>query len=262
MQQFGSDTLVDRPDAGCDRLGHHRSEHFRFGDQRQLDLLLLREPHGGGSGSDQFVFFAAGSVAGNIDGGGGTNTLDYSNLTTPVTLNLQPNTATGIGGTFTHITNFIGGSGSNAIVGPNSDTVWDLTGLNMVSVNGLSFSGFQNITGGSGADRFVFETGGGVTGSIDGGGGNNTLDYSPYVGDIVVDLALGTATAVGTGVSHVENVTGSIGNDLLVGDALSNTLRGGTGRNVIIGGGGADTLIGGGGDNILIGEPTPPTTPI
>jgi hypothetical protein len=210
----------------------------------------------GGSGSDQFVFFSGGSVAGNIDGGGGTNTLDYSHLTTPVTLSLQGNTATGIGGTFAHITNFIGGSGSNTLVGPNADTVWTLTGLNTFMVDGLSFSAFQNLTGGSGADRFVFQTGGGVSGTIDGGSGNNTLDYSPYVGNITVDLALGTATGVGEGVSHVENVTGSIGNDLLVGDALPNTLMGGTGRNVIIGGAGADNLIGGGDDNITIGGST------
>jgi hypothetical protein len=210
----------------------------------------------GGSGADQFVFFPGGSVAGNIDGGGGSNTLDYSHLTTPVTLNLQTGMATGIGGTFAHITNFIGGSGSNALAGPNANTVWTLTGLNTISVNGLSISGFQSLVGGSGADRFVFQTGGRVSGRIDGGGGNNTLDYSPYVGDIVVDLALGTATGVGNGVSHLENVTGSIGNDLLVGDALPNTLVGGTGRNVIIGGLGADTLVGGGGDNILIGGTT------
>jgi Ca2+-binding RTX toxin-like protein len=51
---------------------------------------------------------------------------------------------------------------------------------------------------------------------------------------------------------HIANVTGSIGNDLLVGDANPNVLIGGTGRNLIIGGGGSDSITGGGGDNILI----------
>src|SRR5262249_61351770 len=50
----------------------------------------------------------------------------------------------------------------------------------------------------------------------------------------------------------LENVRGSAGNPVLVGDANANTLRGGTGRNIIIGGAGADTITGGGGDNILI----------
>jgi Ca2+-binding RTX toxin-like protein len=45
-------------------------------------------------------------------------------------------------------------------------------------------------------------------------------------------------------------------NDILVGDANPNYLKGGTGRNLIIGGDGADTLVGGGGDNILIGGHT------
>ncbi len=210
----------------------------------------------GGSGDDRFVFFPGGSVSGNIDGGGGVNTLDYSHLSTPVTVNLQTSSSTGIGGTYTHITNFIGGSGSNTVIGPDANTVWTLTGLNMFTVIGLGFSGFQNITGGSGDDRFVFETGGGVTGIIDGGGGNNTLDYSQFVGNIVVNLALGSVTGVAGGVMHVENIVGSIGNDLMVGDALSNTFVGGTGRNVLIGGLGADQLRGGGGDNILIGGTT------
>jgi hypothetical protein len=210
----------------------------------------------GSAGNDQFVFFPGGSVAGNIDGGGGTNTLDYSNLTTPVILNLQSNTATGIGGTFANIAVSISGSGSNTFVGPNANTVWNLTGLNQFTVDGLNLSGYQSITGGSDNNRFVFQTGGGVSGSIKGGPGNNMLDYSPYVGNITVDLLLGSATGVGNGVSNVENVTGSIGNDMLVGDALPNVLIGGTGRNVIIGGGGGDMLVGGGGDNILIAGTT------
>src|SRR5262245_11507223 len=78
------------------------------------------------------------------------------------------------------------------------------------------------------------------------------LDYSAFVGDIKVNLARGTATAVGGSVTGTENVTGSQGNDLLVGDALANVLRGGTGRNLIIGGRGADTLVGGGQDDLLI----------
>jgi hypothetical protein len=67
---------------------------------------------------------------------------------------------------------------------------------------------------------------------------------------------LGTATGVAGGISNIRNVTGSVGNDLLVGDANANVLIGGTGRNVIIGGGGADRIVGGGGDNLLIGGTT------
>jgi hypothetical protein len=205
----------------------------------------------GGSGNDRFVFLPGGSISGNLDGGGGGNTLDYSNLTTSVTLNLQGHTATGIGGTFANITNFIGGSGVNSVVGPDAASVWAVTGPNTFTVDGLTFSAIQNIVGGAGPDRFMIQTGGSLSGSIDGGGGN-TLDYSSYNGDILVDLALGTATGIAQGVVGIQNVTGSMGNSMLVGDGNANVLTGGVGRNVIIGGGGPDTLIDGGGDNILI----------
>src|SRR5205085_7951860 len=116
---------------------------------------------------------------------------------------------------------------------------WSLTGPNAGQVDGFSFSGFENLQGGSGADTFQFSNGGSIGGTIR-GGGTDTLDYFAYVGDIVVDLLLGSATGVAGGVAGIANVTGSVGNDILVGDQNANVLRGGTGRNLIIGGAGAD----------------------
>jgi Ca2+-binding RTX toxin-like protein len=72
-----------------------------------------------------------------------------------------------------------------------------------------------------------------------------------YPGDLDVDLLLGKATGFG-GIAHIQDVTGSIGNDLIVGDDNPNILTGGTGRNILIGRRGADQLIGGPGDDILI----------
>jgi autotransporter-associated beta strand protein len=92
---------------------------------------------------------------------------------------------------------------------------------------------------------------------INAGGGINTLDYSAYVGNVSVIMPLGMATGF-SGISNIRNVTGGIGNDLLVGDANPNRLIGGTGRNILIGGAGADTLDASRsqGDNILIGGTT------
>jgi Ca2+-binding RTX toxin-like protein len=64
------------------------------------------------------------------------------------------------------------------------------------------------------------------------------------------------ATAVNGGISRIQNVVGSIGNDLIVGDGNANVLQGGTGRGIIIGGAGPDQITGGNGDNILIGGTT------
>jgi hypothetical protein len=114
------------------------------------------------------------------------------------------------------------------------------------------------VQGGLGDKTFALLRGAlpGVSLSINAGGGSNTLDYSAWLGDIAVNLQQGTATGVDGGISHIANVTGSVGNDLLVGDANANVLIGGTGRNIIIGGGGPDQIVGGGGDNLLIGGTT------
>jgi hypothetical protein len=85
--------------------------------------------------------------------------------------------------------------------------------------------------------------------------GTNTLDYSAYQGTVQVILPLGMATGFGGGIQHIENVTGSQGNNLIVGDASPHVFIGGTGRNVIISGAGGGTLDASRAtsDNILIG---------
>jgi hypothetical protein len=140
-------------------------------------------------------------------------------------------------------------------------------GLNNVSWNGGGFLAYNNsmpplanlvVNAGSGNTTFQAKTLPATNTAITlkGGSGVNTLDYSNYVGNITVDLPLGVATGFSGGISNIENVTGSQGNDLIVGDANPNVLIGGTGRNIIIGGAGADQITGGGGDNILIGGTT------
>jgi hypothetical protein len=151
----------------------------------------------------------------------------------------------------------IGGPGPDTLVGPNIANTWTITNTNTGNLDGtVAFSSVENLTGGAASDTFVFHTGGSLSGNINGQNDRATLDYSTFTGDILVDLPLGTATAVAGGISHIVNVTGSIGNDLIVGDAKGNVLIGGTGRNILIGGGGGNTITGGGGDNILIGGTT------
>jgi Ca2+-binding RTX toxin-like protein len=124
----------------------------------------------------------------------------------------------------------------------------------------ISYSGVPTVTlnGGSGDETFRIRKLPIASVALQGGDGANTLDYSAFTGDITVDLPLGYATGLSGGISKIANVTGSQGNDLIVGDANANVLLGGTGRNVLIGGGGANTLDASGaqGDNILIGGTT------
>jgi hypothetical protein len=246
----GSDTLIGPDSPSTWDINGSNSGSVNGSTFSSFENLL------GGSAADQFAFLPGGSIAGNLDGGGGSNTLDYSQFAAAVTIDLANNTATGIGGTFANITTFIGSAVSNTLAGPNTPTIWVLTGPNAVTVGPFTFVGFQNLLGGSSDDRFVIDSGASLSGTLDGGGGVNTLDYSNYAGGITVDLPLDLATAIGQGVFDIQNVTGSIGNDLMVGTAGANVLIGGTGRNVIIGGGGNDTIVGGGGDNILIAGST------
>jgi hypothetical protein len=172
----------------------------------------------GGSGADQFVFFSDGSVSGNIDGGGGANTLDYSNLAGPVAVNLQTDTGPRIGGRFTNISNFVGSASSaDMLIGPDAGATWDITGLNSGAVNGSTFSSFENLIGGSGADQLVFFPGGSMSGNIDGGGGSNTLDYSHLPGPVTFNFHTDTVTGVGGTYSYITSFVASAGSDILIG---------------------------------------------
>ena len=210
----------------------------------------------GGAGNDTFAFKPGGSVSGNIDGGAGLNTLNYAALAGPITVNLQTSTASNIGGGFANISNFVGSLGSDTLVGPNVTSQWNITSANGGSVNASTFSSFENLIGGAADDTFSIYDGGSLSGKIDGGAGNNTLDYSHYSGNVIINLALNTATAVAGGVFNINGIIGGAGNNMFIGNSANNFFTGGSGRNILIGGGGADKLVGGGGDNLLIGDST------
>src|SRR5262249_49611771 len=71
---------------------------------------------------------------------------------------------------------------------------------------------------------------------------------------VTVNLPLGTATGL-RGVANITNVTGSAGNDVLVGTG-GGALSGGAGRDLLIGGSGINRLDGGAGEDILIAGAT------
>jgi Ca2+-binding RTX toxin-like protein len=146
-----------------------------------------------------------------------------------------------------------GNGGSDTLIGPNAASSWVITTLNGGSLNTVTFSSMENLVGGSGNDQFSFRNGQGVSGTINAGGGSNNLVYTPYTTPVTVNLTTGVATGVGGGVSHVQNVFGGLGNDLLIGDAGNNILAGGAGNDVISGLAGNDALFGGAGNDRLLG---------
>jgi Ca2+-binding RTX toxin-like protein len=97
---------------------------------------------------------------------------------------------------------------------------------------------------------------------IDGGTGDDTVDFSGSTAGVRVDLGVALNAVPGLGgyaqgdlISGVENVVGSDFADTLVGDAGDNRLEGGAGDDVLEGGGGADTVVGGGGSDTFVFAP-------
>jgi hypothetical protein len=183
--------------------------------------------------------------------GAGGSTVSVRATATPTTLLGSPNAA-------------------NGLVGPGAASTWRITGLNAGTLASSSltpavnFSGFQNLTGGSGTDTFILSDGRGVTGVLDGGGGGDWLDESAYTTAVAVNLATGQATGTG-GVRNIQNVIGGAANDTLTGSAVGNILVGGAGTNVLqsgsgrsllISGPGAATMTGGSNDDLFIAGTT------
>jgi len=161
-----------------------------------------------------------------INGGSGYDTVDFSNATAKVYVNLNLNTATGDGSDqIYNIENIIG----------SSSTLGDtLIGNSLVNT----------ISGSSGGDTL---SGLGGNDTLDGKTGSDWVDYS-YASSVTVNLANGTGVVSGgdsdTLVS-IENVIGSSGADVLTGVQGSvNTLLGKDGNDLFYGYLDGDTLDG------------------
>lgn len=111
----------------------------------------------GSSMADTFRFVGSGMISGRIDGGGGTDALDYSDWTGLV---LAPTTTVINGKTYT----------VGVVGGPNPVRVNLLTGT--ATAVGGGISGFANVTGGKGNDVLVGDT---VANVLNGGPGGDDL---------------------------------------------------------------------------------------
>jgi hypothetical protein len=175
----------------------------------------------GGSGNNRFVFEDGAIFDGALDGGaGGTNTLDYSDYTSAVAVDLGAGKATGTLG-ISQFKNVIGGSGNDIIVGDGQTN--ELSGG---AGNDILAGGGQNdiLTGGAGDDIYVIVNGTqSIVESAD--EGFDTLAYNNYavsgVG-IIVDLQNGLAPGT-TGVSNIENVLGTSEDDTFTGTDSDDT---------------------------------------
>lgn len=151
-------------------------------------------------------------------------------------------------------TTFHGGGGTDTLIGPDTSNVWLATSANAGTLNGtVAYQSVENLIGGSGADHFALAPGRVPGGSIDGGAGDDTLDFSAFTQGLVVNLGAGTASVLPGGFRAIENAIGGAGDDLLIGSSGNNLLRGGPGNDILHGSHGRDILLGEDGDDILHG---------
>jgi Ca2+-binding RTX toxin-like protein len=212
----------------------------------------------GGDGADQFSFGLTGSLTGQVAGGAGTDTLNFSAKTTALTINLQTSTATSTGG-FLQMESFVGGAATtDTVIGANTVNAWAITGNNSGTVNtSTSFSGFENLTGGTSADTFTFAAGGSLTGNAVGGSGIDQLDLSAKSGTLEFRLgAVNRVTGV-TGYTTIETVTGNgVAGSAVVGANVATTWVATAAGQIVVGGAtysGVSTINGGTANDLLLG---------
>lgn len=233
----------------------------------------------GGDGAD---YMNGGSGKDSYDGGDGNDTLDgVDNLDTQlwggadydelfvtsaagVTLNNDINASIEV---------FHGGAGADKVDDTNyaytgdpfNDPNYDPGSQPFIELFFYGNGGNDTLVVGSGAQ------GAGVAPYMmyaDGGAGNDTLDFSTLAGGqgIIADMnqnsytyADSTPTAlinpggVAGAPFSIENVTGTIYDDILLGNGVANVLKGGDGNDEIDGGSGNDNIDGGAGADLLSG---------
>lgn len=203
--------------------------------------------------------------------GNGTDTYDFSNYATSLSVNLTPGSfsitsATQIAnlgnGNFAPgnifnalqfngdirslIENAIGGSGNDTITGNAADNVLN-GGLGNDTLSGGD--GDDILNGGDGDDTLI--GGAAANGSfnqLNGDNGSDTTSYASQSAAIYADLNTGGGHIGGVLTdlfTSIENLTGGSGNDTLVGNGLSNRLVGGAGDDLLFGNDGNDFFVGG-----------------
>ncbi len=248
---MGNDTLIG--DNSILGVGGHYMWHLRqaptnsfVADNANDNVMFFNkfENLTGSDANDTFFFGAGSSVSGNLNGGNGSNTLDFGtdDFGVPIKLDLGAGTITTnipsspVGNlaveTFSSLVGSgVAGIGGDSIVGSNgNDNAWFLVGQDAGTVaqdRQFTFTGVANLFGGDGNDIFSFGDNSQITGTIDGELGLNALDYHLYTTPVAVDLANSSASHIFSGANggfaNISLLTGT-GIEGALGDTLTGYL--------------------------------------
>jgi Ca2+-binding RTX toxin-like protein len=218
-----------------------------------------------GDGDDDLLDAGFGSSALNaatraggrdtLDGGSGTDTIDYSQRTAPLTITESSGAADdgelGEQDTVTAAERILGGSAADHITGgAGLNTLEGRDGADLLEGGG----GADTLLGGAGDDVL---DGGPAGDALSGSTGADTATYAARTQPVTVTLddvgSDGEAGENDNAGSDVENVTGGGGADVISGSGTANGLTGGVGDDALNGLGGDDSLDGGDGNDTLDG---------
>lgn len=202
----------------------------------------------GGDGDDLLL---AGPGANFYVGGAGVDTVSYEHSASGIDVELLTMTSTfgGLQSAFSGIEDIEGSQFNDRIEGNGAanhfygfggkDTLKGGNGNDILDGG----EGDDVLEGGAGADQFV------------GGNGFDTVTYIHEKSAVNVYLwgAANTGAALGDAFSGIEQISGSIYNDVIQGNDLANRLYGNAGGDVISGRGGKDVIDGGDGADLLDG---------
>ncbi|MGA8048966.1 MAG: LEPR-XLL domain-containing protein, partial [Burkholderiales bacterium] len=218
----------------------------------------------GGAGDNTFVVLDPTTTTA-VEGGTGTNTLVAADSDNAWTVS-GADSGTLNGQDFSNIQNIAGGAGKdtfavapggkldgtvsggageNTLAAPDQDNSWTVSGTDSGTLNGQTFTEIQHLAGGSGQDTFTMAAGAQVTGTVSGGGGNDTLAGADQNNAWTISGA-NAGTLNGTVFADIENLAGGSGDDtftVTAGGQLSGTVSGGDGN---------DTLVASDGDNTWV----------
>jgi Ca2+-binding RTX toxin-like protein len=256
--------------AGNDTIIENGAASFLYGGDGDDTIL--------GGSYDDMLYGGSGNDV--MNGGAGFDWVDYQDANGGVKVDLFLTTAqnTRSAGIDT-LTNFeaVAGSAYADILSAAStgSSLYGFLGDDLITGragNDLLNGGGGNdtIIGGGGNDTIIAEDWSSFGNDmVDGGAGRDTADYFAVTGSLTIDLRVTSAQNTGSAgvdtIVNVENVRGSLYDDLLTGNAVANhlfgwtgndTLSGMAGNDTLDGFAGADQLYGGSGNDVLYGGVT------
>jgi Ca2+-binding RTX toxin-like protein len=206
-----------------------------------------------GNGGHDFI--VGGTGADTINGGPGSDTASYFDSPVGVVVSLvthRGHFGTAQGDRLSGIENLQGSSHDDTLIG--NDERNNLIGLD--GADSLFGGGGDDfLQAGRGGDLLV---GGPGADHLDGNQNVDTASYEDSAEGVHVSLLEGFGDggdAEGDTLIEIENVTGSLHDDVLLGDNGNNVLEGLDGNDVLLGFDGFDRLVGGDGEDRLDGGP-------